>query len=120
MISIIDDDPCVREATASLVRSHGLRTVNFASAEDFLASDRVADTACLILDIHLPGLSGIELQQRLRAEGRKTPVIFMTAFPDDGVQTLAFAGGATGFLRKPFSADSLTSCLDKALRAPAG
>jgi FixJ family two-component response regulator len=115
MISIVDDDPFVRQATANLVRSLGLVTATFSSAEEYLASDRANDTRCLIADVQLPGLSGIELQDRLRTEGKKTPVIFMTAFPADRVRTCAFKGGATGFLSKPFDVESLIDCLDKAL-----
>jgi FixJ family two-component response regulator len=115
VISIVDDDPVVRDATANLLRSLGLASTKFASAEDFLNSDRVDGTACLISDVRLPGLSGIDLQTRLRAEGRTTPVIFITAFPDERVRMRALAGGATGFLGKPYDADSLIDCLDKAL-----
>ena len=115
MIAIVDDDALVREATANLLRSLGLSSANFASAEDFLSSDRVERTACLISDVRLPGLSGIDLQKRLRAEGKRTPVIFITAYPEEQIRKRALAGGAVGFLSKPYDANSLIDCLGKAL-----
>jgi FixJ family two-component response regulator len=116
VISIVDDDPVVREATANLLRSLGLASAKFSSAEDFLSQDGVVDdTTCLISDVRLPGLSGIDLQTRLRAEGKTTPVIFITAFPDEPLRRRALAGGAIAFFGKPYDADSLIDCLDKAL-----
>jgi FixJ family two-component response regulator len=120
MISIVDDDAFVREATINLMRSLGFSATPFASAEDFLASDRVDGTTCLIADVQLPGLSGIELQERLRAEGKKTPVIFITAFPGERIRSSAMSGGAVCFLSKPFDPDSLIDCLDKALHRRVG
>jgi len=117
MISIVDDDALVREATANLVRSHGFATANFTSAEDFLESDAVDDTTCLILDVQLPGLSGIELQKRLRAKGKKMPVIFITAFPEERVRASALAAGAVALLDKPYDADFLIDCVGVALRS---
>jgi FixJ family two-component response regulator len=118
MISIVDDDAIVREATLNLVRSHGLTGAAFASAEEFLGSDNMNHTACLIADVQLPGLSGIELQTRLRTDGNQTPVIFITAFPEARIQAQALDAGAVGFLSKPYDADSLIDCIDKALHAP--
>jgi FixJ family two-component response regulator len=116
VIAIVDDDPVVREATANLLRSLGLASTAFASAEDFLSQHGVVDCAtCVISDMRLPGLSGIDLQTRLRAEGKATPVIFITAFPDEPLRRRALAGGAIGFLGKPYDAESLIDCLDKAL-----
>jgi FixJ family two-component response regulator len=115
MISIVDDDASVREATANLIRSLGFAAADFASAEDFLKSDRVDDTACLIADVQLPGLSGIELQQQLRDDGNMIPVIFITAYPDERIRRSALAAGAIGFLSKPHDADTLMDCLKKAL-----
>jgi FixJ family two-component response regulator len=119
MISIVDDDTVVREATSNLIRSHGFAAANFTSAEDFLQSDAVDDTACLILDVQLPGLSGIELQKRLRAQGRRTPVIFVTAFPEARLKARAIAGGAVAFLDKPYDAQDLIDCVGAALRGRA-
>jgi FixJ family two-component response regulator len=114
LISIVDDDESVRESTKALVRSLGYAARAYASAEEFLGSDPDS-TTCLICDVQMKGLSGIELQERLIAEGRRTPIIFITAFPDEQVRRRALKAGALGFLRKPFSEDKLTSCLDSAL-----
>ena len=118
MISIIDDDARVREATSNLVRSHGFTAADFASAEDFLDSEFLDDTACLILDVQLPGLSGIELQRELHEQGRQTRVIFMTGYPDEGLRACALAAGAIAFLYKPYSAEILLDCVGAALRGP--
>ena len=107
MISIVDDDPSVREATKGLVRSLGYGAAAFASAEDFLQSDQVNDTACLITDVQMPGLSGVELQSRLIAQGNCTPIIFITAFPEQRIRARALEAGAVGFLSKPFDEDCL-------------
>ena len=117
MISIVDDDAAVREATKGLVRSLGYSVSTFASAEEFLQSERVHDTSCLITDLHMPGLSGIELQDRLIAGGHRMPIIFITAFPDEGVRTRAMKAGAVCFMSKPYSDDHLIGCLDRALKA---
>ena len=115
MISIIEDDPHVRQATINLMRSLGIAAVAFESAEEFLASDRVDDAECLIVDVQLPGLSGLELQERLRAAGKTTPIIFITAFSEEHVRVAAMGGGAIGCLGKPFDTRSLIDCLDRAL-----
>ena len=119
MISIVDDNALVRDATADYMRSRGHSVSAFASAEDFLQSDEVDRTSCLVLDIQLPGLSGIDLQLRLRATGRTTPVIFITALCDEHVQTQAMATGAVALLRKPFNAAALDRCLNEALHSRA-
>jgi len=115
VISIVDDDESVREATKGLVRSLGYVAATFASSEEFLNSERVNDTSCLISDVQMPGLNGLELQSRLRAMGRRIPVIFVTAFPQEQARARALQAGAFGFLSKPFSDDSLIHCLDRAL-----
>lgn len=114
MIAIVDDDASVREATKGLVRSLGYLAETFASAEDFLKSERVHDTWCLITDVQMPGMNGVELQGRLIAEGRHTPTIFMTAYPDDRLRARAMGAGAVGFLNKPFNDENLIAYLDKA------
>ena len=116
LISIIDDDQSVREAMKSLLRSLGYAAAGFASAEEYLDSDRIRDTACIITDLQMPGLSGIDLQQRLLADGNKTPIIFVTAFPNDKMRKHALAAGAFGFLNKPFDEPTLIACIDKALQ----
>jgi FixJ family two-component response regulator len=120
MISIIDDDPAVREATDGLVRSLGYRSATFASAEDFLQSDRVDETACLITDVQMPGLSGIELQSVLIARGNRTPMIFVTAFAEARTRRQALAAGAIGFLAKPFDEACLLAHLETALQGSQG
>ena len=114
MITIVDDDEFFRESTKALVRSLGYDARAIASAEEFLDSN-LDDTSCLILDVHMKGLSGVELQELLIAQGRRTPIIFVTAFPDERTRNHALDAGATGFLSKPFSDEQLTKCLDLAL-----
>jgi FixJ family two-component response regulator len=87
----------------------------FVSAEEYLRSNRAADTACLISDIQMPGMNGADLQDRLIADGHRTPIIFVTAFPDQGIRARVLKAGAFGFLTKPFSDESLIECLDRAL-----
>jgi FixJ family two-component response regulator len=115
VIAIIDDDASVREATARLVRSLGYRTAVFASAEEFLQSDGVRDSACLITDLQLSGMSGAGLQDRLIADGYRKPMIFMTAYFDEKIRARVMQAGAFGFLCKPFADESLIESLDKAL-----
>jgi FixJ family two-component response regulator len=115
LISIIDDDEEIREATKALLRSLGYRAATFASAEEFLQSDSLGNTACLIADVQMPGLSGVDLQHWLMTRGVKIPTIFITAFPEDKTRARAMKAGAVGFLCKPFSEDSLLKCLDSAV-----
>ena len=117
MISIVDDDESVRETTKGLVRSLGLNASAFASAGEFLRSDRLNDTACLITDVQMPGMSEIELQRRLLAQGCDLPIIFFTAFPEEEIRVRVITAGAIGFLRKPFREECLIDCLDSALRS---
>lgn len=117
VISIIDDDESVREATKSLVRSLGYKAAVFASAEEYLQSNWLDDSSCLITDLHMPGMSGVDLQDRLIADGRQIPMIFVTAYYEEKVRDRVLDAGAYGFLRKPFNDESLIECLDKALTA---
>jgi FixJ family two-component response regulator len=119
MIAIVDDDDAVRDGAAQLVQSMGYSTSTFASAEEFLNTGRVHNTSCVIADVQMPGLSGIELQCRLIARGHRIPIIFMTGYPDERVRIRAMEAGAVGFLSKPFSPDHLLGCLEKALRLEA-
>jgi FixJ family two-component response regulator len=114
-ISIIDDDASVRDATNRLVRSLGYAACSFASADEFLRSPCANDTSCVIADVQMPGMSGIELQGVLIARGRRLPIIFMTAFPDERIRSRALAAGAVCFLTKPFDAPSLIRHLETAL-----
>jgi FixJ family two-component response regulator len=117
MIAIVDDDEAVREATQRLVQSLGYHASTFASADEFLESDQVHDTSCLISDVRMPGLSGIELQDRLIAGGHRIPIIFITGHPDENVRIRAMKAGAIGFLSKPYNHDHLLGYLEKALKA---
>jgi FixJ family two-component response regulator len=115
LISIVDDDEEIREATKGLVRSLGYQAATFASAEEFLQSSSVECTSCLIADVQMPGLSGIDLQSRLIAEGVNMPTIFITAFPEESTRLRAMTAGAIGYLGKPFTEDNLLKCLDTVL-----
>ena len=115
MISIIDDDESIREATRGLVRSLGYKADTFASAEEFLHSERVCESSCVITDVHMPGLSGVELQRLLKAQGHRTPIIFLTAFPEERIRARVLRAGAIGFLTKPFREECLIDFLDCAL-----
>jgi FixJ family two-component response regulator len=117
VISIVDDDESVREATSALVRSLGYAAATFASAEDFLESDRVNDTSCLITDVQMSGLSGVELQSRLIADGRLMPIIGVTAHPEESIRAQMLRAGAVGFLSKPFHDECLIDCLTTALKS---
>jgi FixJ family two-component response regulator len=114
-ISIIDDDESVREALWGLVRSVGFAVSTFASAEEFLNSGHFGNADCLILDVCMPGMGGIELQRQLVAGRHDVPVIFITAHEDEGVRTRALKGGAEAFLIKPFSEESLLGAIEAAL-----
>ena len=115
-IAIVDDDPAVRHGTTGLLRSLGYDAIDFSSAEDFLSSGRTTDISCVITDVRMSGMSGIELQDRLIAAGHKIPVIFMTAFPEERMKTSAIKAGAFGFLTKPFAQNALLDCIRSALR----
>jgi len=115
VIAIVDDDESFRRATTSFVRSLGYGTAAFDSAEAFLKSDHVSDADCLITDVQMPGMTGIELQDRLIAQGHSLPVIFITAFPEMRARAQALAAGAVGFLAKPFDDRNLITCLNEAL-----
>jgi FixJ family two-component response regulator len=111
LIAIVDDDPSVREALDALLRSLGYDAEAFATGEAFLSSQLVERAACVIVDMHLPGITGLEVHERLVASGKPAFTILITAYPDDGVRAVALAAGATCYLRKPFSADELIRCL---------
>ncbi len=115
MIAIVDDDESVRKATKSLVRSLGYEAATFCSAEEFLGSSQLKTAACLITDVRMPGMSGVELQDRLIADGRSLPTVFISAFSDERVQQKVLESGAVGYLHKPFEEDRLIACIDMAL-----
>jgi FixJ family two-component response regulator len=116
VISIIDDDESVRLATKRLVRSLGFIGHTFASAGEFLQSARLNDTSCVIADVQMPGMSGVELQSLLLSRGNHTPMIFITAFPDERVRARVLEAGAICFLSKPFDGPRLIQCLETALK----
>jgi FixJ family two-component response regulator len=116
IISIVDDDEFIRLATRSLVLSLGFKAQVFASAEEFLQSPEAQDSSCIISDMNMPGMNGAELQRRLAACGCRTPIIFMTAFPDRATEERALKAGAVSYLIKPFEGQALIASLEKALR----
>ncbi|HEY3598153.1 MAG TPA: response regulator [Paraburkholderia sp.] len=117
IISIVDDDESVRVATASLIRSLGWRVKLYASAEAFLQSSDFEATACIVCDIQMPGMTGLEMQAQLVANGSRLPIVFVTAFPSDTARRQACANGARFFLHKPVDAQEMTHCLQTILDA---
>jgi FixJ family two-component response regulator len=115
VISIIDDDAATRSALAALMRAKGFQTQIYGSAEAFLQARGSQNCQCIITDIYMPGLSGIELKHRLNADRCKVPVIMVTARVDEQLHTRALESGAFCFLRKPFKANALLECVEKAL-----
>jgi FixJ family two-component response regulator len=122
LISIVDDDDLFRAAIAKLVKSLGLTARTFASAESYLQSSWVKETQCLIADIQMPNMSGLELQERLSHLGFDIPIIFITAYPNDAVRTKAINAGAVCFLHKPLDLQGprVADCLQAALSRPKG
>src|SRR6516225_4855234 len=117
LISIVDDDVLAREGMRELVESLGYKAIAFESAQHFLASSVLAETTCLITDVQMPGSNGLELQEALKSRGYRTPVILITAFPNEKHRTRALENGAVGFLSKPFDEASLIKCLTAAITA---
>jgi FixJ family two-component response regulator len=116
-IFIIDDDESVREAMKYLIQHLGYDTEAFASAEDCLNCGHIADAACLISDVRMPGMTGFDLQRRLLADGHHIPVIFMSAHSGEALRAAAMEAGAIGFLDKPMNEHHLIDCLNKALES---
>lgn len=114
-VSVVDDDESVREALTGLLRSAGFGAEGYASAEVFLRSGRLDDTECLILDVRMPGMGGIELEQHLTETGHDIPVIFITAHGDDHTRAQALGVNVVDFLTKPFSDEALLEAIDRAL-----
>jgi FixJ family two-component response regulator len=115
VISIIDDDASVRLATNNLVTSLGYVARTFASAEEFLLSTEMNDTSCIIADVQMPEMTGVELQSLLRSRGSCVPFIFVTAYPEERIRAQVLHAGATCFLSKPFDGRTLIKYLDTAL-----
>ncbi|HKE62726.1 MAG TPA: response regulator [Nitrospira sp.] len=115
LISIVDDDAALRMSIDDLIRSAGFRAKGFASAESFLRSPDRQETACLILDVRMPHMNGLELQQHIVEAKWNIPIIFITSFADEAVRAEAMGAGAIDFLYKPFSEDKILNALQKAL-----
>jgi FixJ family two-component response regulator len=116
VVMIVDDDDSVRRAARRLIKSYGLAVDTFASADEFLASGRLNETACLVLDVQMPGMSGLELQSHLIAAGIDIPIIFITAFANEAARMRALEGGAYCYLVKPFEEDDLLNYIQRALQ----
>lgn len=116
VIAVVDDDGSVRAATCNLVRSLGYIVHAFASAEEFLQSPHLNETSCVIADVQMPAMSGLELQSYLISKGYRLPFIFITAFSVEKARVSAMKAGAIAFLTKPFAGEALIDCLDAALR----
>ncbi|QQO37631.1 response regulator [Bradyrhizobium diazoefficiens] len=119
-IAVVDDHASVRTATARLLRSLGFSAHAFASAQELLLSPRLHETSCLIADVEMPGMSGLELQEYLVTNGYNTPMIFITAFPEERIRERAMRAGAVDFLSKPFDEPRLLDCVHRALKRHEG
>jgi FixJ family two-component response regulator len=115
LITVIDDDASYRTAVDGLLRAYGYTVNTFASAAEFLGSPQIDETCCVIADVQMPAMSGIELQSLLRKQGRSVPFIFITAFPEEPVRVRALGDGAICFLAKPFDSPTLIRCVEAAL-----
>jgi FixJ family two-component response regulator len=116
LVAVVDDDESVRESLPDLLREFGFATRSFSSAEEFLTSDSLVQTGCLILDIAMPGMTGFDLQRELNLRGNSIPIIFISALKDEVVRRRAFQQGAVEFLSKPFSDTALLQALNTAFR----
>jgi FixJ family two-component response regulator len=114
-VAVVDDDEAVRDALSNLLASLDLGVATFASAEEFLASPAGRAAACLITDMQMPGMSGLDLQRHLASIGSRVPVILITAFPHDHLRRQAEAEGAFGFFAKPFEGRLMIDCIERAL-----
>ena len=117
MISIVDDDESVRAATVSLMRAAGYTPKAFSCADEFLNSDAMQATDFLIADVHMPGITGVELHTRLVDAGVKIPTVLITAYPDPRMRERALQAGVVGYLTKPFDETELLDCINAALQA---
>jgi FixJ family two-component response regulator len=115
LVSVVEDDQFFRESMRRLMRSLGYAVAAFPSAADFLASPRLVETACLIADVHMPAMTGLELHEHLIKAGYAIPTILVTAYPDDVDRARAMNGGVVGYLRKPVDEQHLIRCLHAAL-----
>ena len=120
LIAIVDDDVMVCEATKDLVETFGFNARTFTSASEFLNSDCVSNTSCLIADVQMPGMNGLQLHRTLLTSGRRIPVIFITAFPDERIRKRALRAGAVCYMSKPFDGESLRKCIRSAVHYDGG
>jgi len=116
LIAVVDDDESIRETTKDLLDSAGFRAATFTSAEAFLKSTRLRGVSCLITDMRMPGMSGLELHDRLAASAIPIPTVLVTAYPEEPVRARALAAGVLCYLTKPFTADELLACINAAVR----
>ena len=116
LISVVDDDESIRRSTGLLIESFGYRAAAFESAEGFLRCSQLRDTSCLIIDVQMPGMNGLQLQSQLAAEGCGIPIIFITAYDDNDSRRQAMQAGAVAFLGKPFSDEQLLQAISSALQ----
>jgi len=115
LLSVVDDDEMLRESLPDLLREFGFAARAFSSGQDFLSSDYVDETRCLILDVAMPGMSGLDLQQELKRRGQMIPIIFITGQKDEDIRKQAFRQGAVKFLYKPFSDSDLLDAVNAAV-----
>jgi FixJ family two-component response regulator len=120
LVAVVDDDPSIRNATRDLLRAAGFSTATFEDAESFLGSASRASTACLVADMRMPGMTGLELYQALVASGDGIPTVIITAHPEELAQSRAREAGITCYLSKPFAPDDLLECVREALARPRG
>jgi len=120
VVSIIDDDASVRAATSRLVRSLGYVAYTFSSAEEFLKSPQIDTTSCVIADVQMPHMNGLQLQDLLRSQDRHLPIIFITAFPEESIRARALHAGAVCFLSKPVDGPTLIEHIHGAVRESGG
>ena len=120
LVAIVDDDASVRQSTCRLVRSFGYRAQTFESGEEFLTSSATPEMGCLLLDVRMPGMDGLEVQRRLAERGERVPIVFLTAQASDDEERRARSAGAVEFLRKPVGQTSLLRVLENVLSAPSG
>ena len=119
LVVIVDDDTSVRQSTDRLIRSFGYRTQVFRSGQEFLSSGAADQAACLLLDVRMPGMDGLEVQRSLAERGARIPIVFLTGRASDEEERRARSGGAVEFLRKPVAQASLRQAIEKLIRAPA-
>ena len=116
VLSLVDDDASARKATTRLIKSFGFTVEVFASGEEFLRFGSLRITSCLVLDLQMPGMNGLQLQSHLAAGGYRIPIIFITAYPDDEIRAQALEAGAVAFLTKPFGEEALLEGIRSALK----